>query len=325
MYNFSEEQFAHFFNYLETLDCYIKSERGMIEELEEFKGNPNRKIAALVCQNISELLTYPAPYIRILYVLRGSISIYLDGKKVTYHEGCLILANKWTTIDYQEVQPDTMVIGFYFKPEYFNDGLLNQIIEETMLYRFFVESITEGVENTSHYCVYQFEISDDVHFYALLLLKQVVKMRYFNNKVTKAAFVLLVVEISQMSEKCLKLQESDISSDVLAKEILAYIENNVRTATLAEVAKKFHFHPNYLSALIKKQTGCSYSDWLTNYRIFYAKNYLEQTNLSIQQIIEEVGYSDKTFFFKRFKEHVDMTPGEYRKYARKVNEKLSKV
>ncbi len=313
MYHFSKEQVDHFFSYLETLDCYIKSEYGMIDELESFKNNQNRKIAALVCQNTQEILTYKAPYIRILYVLQGSITITLDGKKMTYEAGCLILANKWTIIDYQPVKKNTMVIGFYFKPEYFSDSLLNQIIREPMLYRFFVESLSDELEQKSHYCVYQFNPLDDIHFYVLLLLKQVVKMRYFNNKVTKAAFVLLVVEISQMSENCLQLNASDLSNTVLTKEILAFIENNVRTASLTNVAKKFHFHPNYLSALIKKQTGISYSDWLTSYRMNYAKNYLEQTNLSTQQIIEEVGYSDKTFFFKRFKEHVGMTPGEYRK------------
>ncbi|EME3582114.1 helix-turn-helix domain-containing protein [Enterococcus faecium] len=313
MYQFTENQFSNFFNYLETLDCYIKSEEGMIEEIAAFQQNPNRHIAALVCQNISEVLTYPAPYIRILYVLSGSINIYLDGKKMTYEKGCLILANKWTEVDYKENTKDTMVVSFYFKPEYFSDSLLNQMIEEPMLYRFFVESITEDTEIFSHYCVYQFNEWDDVHFYVLLLLKQVVKMRYFNNKVTKSAFILLIVEISQMSEKCLLLQDSNISAGVLIKEILGYISNNVRIATLTNVAHQFHFHPNYLSAMIKKQTGRSYSDWLTYYRLEQAKRYLEQTNLSIQTIIKEVGYSDKTFFFKRFKTYCKMTPGNYRK------------
>lgn len=82
MYHFSKEQVDHFFCYLETLDCYIKSEEGMIDELESFKNNQNRKIAALVCQNTQEILTYKAPYIRILYVLQGSITITLDGKKL---------------------------------------------------------------------------------------------------------------------------------------------------------------------------------------------------------------------------------------------------
>lgn len=166
MYQFKETQFSYFFKYLETLDCYIKSEEGMIEEIAAFKQNSNRHISALVCQNISDVLTYSAPYIRILYVLSGSIDIYLDGKKMTYEKGCLILANKWTVIDYREITNDTMVVSFYFKTDYFSDSLLNQMIEEPMLYRFFVESITEDTENLSHYCIYQFNEREDVHFYS---------------------------------------------------------------------------------------------------------------------------------------------------------------
>ena len=115
MYKVSREQFTHFWDFLKTLDCYIKSESGMIEELEEFANNPNREIAALVCQNTSGLLTYSAPYIRIIYVLSGKISLSLDNKKSIYQEGSLILANKWTKIDYQELSDETVIIGFYFK------------------------------------------------------------------------------------------------------------------------------------------------------------------------------------------------------------------
>ncbi|WP_285122010.1 helix-turn-helix domain-containing protein, partial [Lactococcus petauri] len=206
---------------------------------------------------------------------------------------------------------ETVVTGFYFKLNYFNNSLLNQFIEESMLYRFFVESTSYDTENVSHYFIYQFSTMDDVHFYILSLLKQVVKMCYFNNKLTKAAFVLLIVEMSQMTDSCLCLHDSDISNNVLAKEILNFIENNIRTVSLENISQKFHFHPNYLSALIKKETGCSYSEWLIKFRIDYAKKYLSQTDLSVQQIIEEVGYSDKTYFFKLFKEHVNMTPGAY--------------
>ena len=78
-------------------------------------------------------------------------------------------------------------------------------------------------------------------------------MCYFNNKLTKAAFVLLIVEMSQMTDSCLCLHDSDISNNVLAKEILNFIENNIRTVSLENISQKFHFHPNYLSALIKKR------------------------------------------------------------------------
>lgn len=51
------------------------------------------------------------------------------------------------------------------------------------------------------------------------------------------------------------------------------------------------------------------------------KNYLEQTKLPIQVILEKVGYSDKTFFFKLSKKNCGMSPDQYRK-KNKVEEQM---
>jgi hypothetical protein len=167
----------------------------------------------------------------------------------------LILANKSTKIEYQELSSETVVTGFYFKLNYFNNSLLNQFIEESMLYRFFVESTSYDTENVSHYFIYQFSTMDDVHFYILSLLKQVVKMCYFNNKLTKAAFVLLIVEMSQMTDSCLCLHDSDISNNVLAKEILNFIENNIRTVSLENISQKISLSPQLFISINKKRDG----------------------------------------------------------------------
>lgn len=226
------------------------------------------------------------------------------------------MANQRTIIEYEELEEDTSLLSFYFKKEYFNDALLAQFVEEPMLYRFFVESIKE-TEKQSHYFIYQFSTHDDVHFYALLLLKQIVKMRYFNNKVTKSAFVLFIVEISQLSDACLCVQDSKLSSTILVEEILAYIQTHLTQISLTKTAEKFHFHPNYLSSFIKKNTNKTFSEWVAHYRLEYAKKYLLQTDLPIQTIIEELGYNDKAFFFKLFKEAYQMTPGKFRKQHQK--------
>lgn len=318
MYHFSKEQYEHFFNYLETLDCYITSGEWMKTELDAFKQNEQRQIAALVCQNTTGQLKFPAPFIRILYVLQGEVRLLIDGKEFYYQAGALILSNKFTRVDYEELCPDTKMVCFYFKPEYFSDSLLAQFSEEKLLYRFFVESLNKE-EQVGRYYVFQFNIYDDVHFYSLLLLKQVVKMRYFDNKVTKSAFLLLIVEISQLANEALCLKDSVVSNRLLMYEILAYMENHLTTVSLEKTAKIFHFHPNYLSSLLKKYIGLTFTECLIDLRLKYAKKYLEQTDLSIQEITEKVGYSDKAFFFRVFKKNMGVTPGAYRKQLESIS------
>lgn len=224
----------------------------MIKELQEFKENPERNIAALVCQKNQEKLSFPAPYLRILYVLEGEVKTRIDGKELTLGTGGMILSNRFTTIAYEELQEWSCIVGFYFKPEYFTESLLNQLAEEPLLYRFLIESL-KSEDTIGRYYVFEFSALDDVHFYSMLLLKQVVKMRYKDNKVTRAAFLLLMVEVSQLAEKSLRLNDSFVSSTILVSEMLNVMENNSKDITLEKLARQFNFHPNYLSSLIKKK------------------------------------------------------------------------
>ena len=88
-------------------------------------------------------------------------------------------------------------------------------------------------------------------------------MAYFNNKVTKAAFVLLVVELGQLPREALKMQDNYLSNHQRVEVILAYIEQQIAHVTLAEVAAKFHFHPNYLSNFLKENKQNVYGNCLS--------------------------------------------------------------
>ncbi|WP_227450767.1 helix-turn-helix transcriptional regulator [Clostridioides sp. ES-S-0108-01] len=93
---------------------------------------------------------------------------------------------------------------------------------------------------------------------------------------------------------------------------MIYIEENYKKITLGEVAEEFHFHPNYLSTLIKKTTGKSFKNIIHEQRIKKAVTLLKNTDMNIEDISIEVGYNNQTFFYKKFKELYGMTPQIYR-------------
>lgn len=302
-----------FYRFLQTLDCYLASDLDMQAEVGRFADNPQREIAAFVSKQAVGEIEVAASFIRLLYVLKGSVILSIDQTSQRCQAGSLIVANEATQLSYQSDAAETEVITFYFKASYFSESLLGQFFEEPTLYRFFVEALSEEFSGISRYFLYSFAADSDVHFYTLLLLKQVVKMFYFNNKVTKAAFVLLVVEISQAGTESLITKDSYVSNSQLIEEILAYIDVRLEQITLEEVAQKFHFHPNYLSAMLKEKTGHSFTELVLKKRVALCKQYLSQTDLAIQTIVERLGYKDKAFFYKRFKQLEGMTPRQYRK------------
>jgi AraC family transcriptional activator of pobA len=71
--------------------------------------------------------------------------------------------------------------------------------------------------------------------------------------------------------------------------------------------------PKYLTTAIRKQTGKSISEWITEAVITHAKSILKTTDTSIQEITDLLNFYDISLFCRYFKRYTNMTPSEYRK------------
>lgn len=78
------------------------------------------------------------------------------------------------------------------------------------------------------------------------------------------------------------------------------------------LANRLGYSKYYLSALFKKETGCSVGDYIKIARIERAKVLLNNTDLNVEDIWEEVGFSSRSVFGKAFRSVVGMTPREFR-------------
>lgn len=98
------------------------------------------------------------------------------------------------------------------------------------------------------------------------------------------------------------------------EKIIAYINSCfTEDIVLSAIAKKFNISIGYLSTLIKKETGTTYSDYILNKRLSLAKDLLNDPSLSVHDIVQRVGYKDYFHFNKLFKKHFAITPSKYRK------------
>lgn len=94
-------------------------------------------------------------------------------------------------------------------------------------------------------------------------------------------------------------------------DVIAYIEAHPESATLRSTAAEFSYHPNYLSTLIKRETGKNFSRLLLEQRMKRASMLLRTTPLSIERIAEMVGYSSASNFYKAFRGYFGCSPREY--------------
>ncbi len=78
-------------------------------------------------------------------------------------------------------------------------------------------------------------------------------------------------------------------------------------------SKKVNLSPNYLSDLLKKETGHSAKEHINNFIIEKAKTYLINSKDSISEIAYTLGFNYPHYFSRIFKNKTGMTPQEYRK------------
>ena len=73
----------------------------------------------------------------------------------------------------------------------------------------------------------------------------------------------------------------------------------------------------YFSSIFKKEMNQSAVNYITEYRVQKAREYLEASDWSVVEIARKVGYEDNQYFFRVFKKYTGLTPLQYRQTHRK--------
>lgn len=110
--------------------------------------------------------------------------------------------------------------------------------------------------------------------------------------------------------------ETDVT--VKAKRYLADHYDDAEL-TLAKVADYVGLNEKYFSNRFTKETGETFSNYLTQLRIQKAKELLRTTNFKSYEIAEMVGYRNAEHFTRMFKKETEITPAQYRKRGEQPN------
>jgi AraC-like DNA-binding protein len=96
-------------------------------------------------------------------------------------------------------------------------------------------------------------------------------------------------------------------------DALSYIENNYREPiSLSQVADACGMTYAQLTYLFSKCFVKGFSEYLLDLRLNYAQKLLLKTNMSVTDIALDCGFDNASYFAKKFKAALGMTPKEYR-------------
>lgn len=79
-----------------------------------------------------------------------------------------------------------------------------------------------------------------------------------------------------------------------------------------DLARAVYSNSRYISDCINRKAGCSFTDYVNDYRIRYARQLLyENPDMRLADISEESGFSSQITFYRNFKARTGQTPGEW--------------
>lgn len=161
----------------------------------------------------------------------------------------------------------------------------------------------------------QKEISTLMTYFDLIWNKMNDDEHHFRKDVVRSLIATMIYDLSQVIYR-IQQQRSERQSraESIFTEFIRLVEQNFRhERRVSRYATLMCITPKYLSETVKLVSRRTPNEWIDNYVALEIRVMLKNTTKSIKEIAEEMNFPNQSFLGRFFKEHVGMSPSEYRK------------
>lgn len=138
----------------------------------------------------------------------------------------------------------------------------------------------------------------------------------FHKEVMQVAFIGFLLDVADiLIGKKETLKRSTLSrKEEIMNQFLELLFTHVKTHHVVTFyADKLFITPQYLSLILKELTGKSANKWIDEALMVEAKVLLKMPQVTVQQVADQLNFSDQSTFGKFFKKHQGVSPLEYRR------------
>lgn len=289
--------------------AYFDSPAGSTnEKMYRWPGDPREDI--LICvhklEGVQELFhRHDFFYFNFTYKGQYDSLSYKYNSMITIREGELYVGQPFAghalcVHDNQE----TIIFGVLIQKNTFFHSFLPMLSANSKLFHFFLDPATNHFsEEYLH-----FHIEDDCNIRALLEM-MVVEYAYKQGNTQDVLRPLVLAFLMQIARQYARANPPQ-KAEILSEQIMQYMSEHFGTITLKDIAVRFSYHPNYLSALLHRDLGKTFSEILLDLRMQRATTLLRETSLSNEEIALMLGYGNNSNFYKAFKGYYGYSPRE---------------
>ena len=253
-------------------------------------------------------------YVEMIYQVRGSTSHVIDGREaLTLRAGALLLLGRGTEHAIRAAGRGDIAVNFILVPAFFDNAAIS-IGGSNALSLFLQNNLRRDRPPCSHlvYDISNVPVLENLLENLIMLELEGAPLQ--RQELQQKTLELLLHHLSCQSASLVVADRRDWEQAVTLS-VLSRIESDVQ-CTLSALAEEHGMELSTLSRLIRRHTGCTFTELLHTARFNRAVALLSDTALNVSDIAVAVGYENTAFFYRNFARRFGCTPAEYRESRR---------
>ena len=262
------------------------------------------------------------------YILSGNMYQIVEGKRYYYPPGSCCLMNRHTLHTEDARSTDFYCIFFSLSKEYVKALLDQENIMlfplekrrlDNLIFNFMKSNLETAHANTKDFLdfiplITEDEQKDMVHHIFEEMLKTMLSPYNGATYHLQDLFFQLIDILcnTRYYNVTHVTAQSSMESMLFSRINQVLKEHNGRIST-SEIAELLNYDGSYLGRIVKSFTGQSLFDYSVTFTMKEARELLINSELSVSEIMNRLDFSNRTHFYKLFKEHYGVTPLQYRK------------
>ena len=262
-----------------------------------------------IFDNVKELPVFDRP-VRVdaavfAICLKGQIRVGLNLKEYTITQNQLVLSLPGQIVQDFENSEDLSGIFIIISKKFMEEAILH--IQDIMPAFFYIKDHPVTELNAK-------ELECIREYHAFLWDKVKAKDKPYRKEIALSLLLAMFHEICSMFKNHMITNvKRNRQEELFATFIQQLTLHFQKERSVKFYADKLYMTPKYLSLSVKKVSNYTAGEWIDQYVVLEAKALLSSSSFSIQEIADRLNFANQSFFGKYFKQHVGVSPSEYRK------------
>ena len=251
-------------------------------------------------------------FFEITYVIHGNCEQIIDNYETrTFSAGSVCIMNPNARHNIYVKSEDDMVLNIGLKKTLFTATFWSLLEQNEHLGQFFLDYFL-AMDTSNTFLLFDLDVDKHTEEILEFLCRDYLENKPYSQLTLRCTLILFFTEVIRRHSAMISNQKFKDKTSFQITSLFNYLSVNYATATLKSTAAYFHYHPNYLSAFVKKHTGKNFRTILNEIKQNQASFYLANTNMPIKDISEKLGFLQLCNFYDFIKKNFNTTPSKYR-------------